>query len=47
MLEEGNDGVPLEEEMRILTGELKVQFEESHHWEEVIRKNLAALGCEV
>ena len=33
--------------MKILTSELKVQFEESHKLENEIRKNLEAIGYEI
>ena len=42
--EEEDDGIPFEEKMKILTSELKVQFEESHKLEDEIRKNLEAIG---
>lgn len=45
--EEEDDGIPFEEKMKILTSELKVQFEESHKLEDEIRKNLEAIGYEI
>ena len=42
--EQEDDGIPYEEKMKILTTELKVQFEESHKLEKEIRKNLEAIG---
>ena len=38
------DDIPFEEKMKIITTELKAQFEESHKLEEEIRKNLEAIG---
>ena len=42
--EQENDGIPFEEKMKILTDELKAQFEESHKLEEEIKKSLEAIG---
>ena len=42
--EEENDGILFEEKMKMLTMELKKQFEESHKLEEEIKKNLEAIG---
>ena len=41
------DGIPFEEKMKNITSELSKQFEESHKLEEVIKKNLKAIGYEI
>lgn len=45
--EQEDEGISFEDKMKLLTEELKVQFEESHKIEEVIRKNLEAIGYEI
>ena len=45
--EKEDDGIPFEEKMKILTTELKSQFEESHKLENEIKKNLEAIGYEI
>ena len=39
-----DDGILFEEKMKLLTFELKVQFEESHKLEEEIKNHLEAIG---
>lgn len=45
--EQEDDGIPFEEKIKILTTELKAQFEEAHKLEEEIKKNLEAIGYEI
>ena len=45
--EDEGDGVPFEEKMTNLTGELKQLFEESKKQEEEIRMQLKKIGWEV
>jgi type I restriction enzyme M protein len=44
---EEDDGEPFAEKMARLTGQLKIQFEESDRLEDEIKKNLAGLGFDV
>ncbi len=44
---EDDDGEPFAEKMTRLTGQLKIQFEESERLEGEIRKNLAGLGYDI
>ena len=45
--EEEDDGIPFEEKMENLTGELSELFAKSRRLEEEIRKNLGGIGYEV